>query len=338
MTAALFKRIMYLIATVLTVAILFLTMYLPQGVWLLASVFLFLNISLDTSLQRRTLVIAVAGAASLGLIFIGTLLAPFALAQVILFTSVTGYCVYMGARRGKAAYPWFVVNFMGVLTIHADGTLASALSHTQAALAGIGVVVAAQIILLPYFNRDEYRRCKIQVLKSLSRLSETVFACLILPEYSDNIYSFERRIHKQKIKCLTSMALLAQREQAAAASSLEVRKLQTLFEMLVDIGQIRRRVTDHTVFSLCTDEMKGIDLAIKDLFTAFAGGDGEQQEAALLALGRYITQLESTFEHILRVTAREPLVFVLMLGSLKTLVKQCREQLGVTAEYAEVIS
>lgn len=338
MTAALFKRIIYLIATVLAVVILFLTLYLPQGVWLLTSAFLFLNISLDTTLSRRTLVIAGTGAASLGLMFIGTLMAPFVLAQVILLALVTGYCVYMGARRGKAAYPWFVANFMAVLSMQTDGTLTAALDHAEAALAGIVVVLAAQVILLPYFNRDEFRRSKKQVLHRLSRLSENIFACLISPEYSDNHYLFERRIHKEKIKCLTAMALLAQREIAAEATDVTADKMQTLFEMLVDIGQIRRRVTDHTVFSLCTDEIKGIDLSIKNMFAAFASGESGQQEAALSVLVRYITQLESTFEHVLRVTAREPLVFVLMLASLKTLAQQCREQLGLSDEYAEVVS
>lgn len=327
---------LYIIATVLTVAILFFTMDFSQGVWLLASAFLFLNISFETSLRRRTLVLAAVGAAALAWVFIGSLAASMMLVQAVLLTLATGYCIYMTVRHGQTAYPWFAANVLGVMAVNSDGTVTAALSHAEAVLISLGVVLAGQIILLPFFARDEYRWCKKRVLHRLSRLSENIFACLISSGYVDNLYLFERRIHKQKIKCLTRMALLAQREQAAASSDAAAYKMQKLFEMLLDIGQIRRRVTDHTVFALCVDEMKGIDHAIRNVFAALAGHDDDQQDAALTKLEKYVTQLESTFEHVLRVTAREPLVFVLMLAGLKELIKECREQWCVGSAYAEV--
>lgn len=327
-TAALIKRILYLIAVVLTTAFVYLHSYLQEGVWLFASVLLFLNITVETTLLRRSLEIAATALVAAVLIFIGTLLASSITAQIFFHSIVTGCCVYMGAKYGKAAYPWFVVNVLAVLSLHTEATLAAAIHHASAVTTGAVIVLAAQIILLPFFNLDEFYRARKLTLYRLSRVSTAIFTCLIAPDYTDNVYLYERRVHKQKIKCLNKMAVLADREKAAGKPPQTSQQMQTLFEMIIDIGQIRRRVTDHTVFALCNDELSGIDAAIDQLLTALAGDNIGRIADGLLMLDKYINQFESNFEHILRVTAREPLVFVLMLSSLKALQESCRNISG----------
>jgi hypothetical protein len=324
MTAALFKRFLYLIATLSIVAIVFLKYYIPQGVWLMVPALLFLNISLDTSLFRRSVTIVTAGALSVLLIFAGTLIAPFVAMQIIVQSLVTGYCVYMGAVRGKAAYPWFAANFLGVLSINADGTFAAAVMHSEAALISIIIVLFAQIILLPFFNRDEYQSCRNLVLRRLRDLSEAIFSCLISVEYPDNIYLFERRIHKEKVRFLDAMGLMSQRAAAAGINHAVTNELQTLFEIIIDIGQVRRRVTDHTTFALCSDELTGINSSIAMLLPILFSGKKNKINEAMLLLEKYVTQFESCFEHVLKVSAREPLAVMLMLSSVKAFIKQCR--------------
>ena len=128
------------------------------------------------------------------------------------------------------------------------------------------------------------------------------------------------------------MAVLSEREKAAGKSAHTSHQMQTLFEMILDIGQIRRRVTDHTVFALCNDELSGIDDALNQLLPALASDNKQKVADGLLMMERYITQFESNFEHILRVTAREPLVFVLMLGTLKSLLEECSQISGLHTE------
>lgn len=335
MTAALIKRILYLFLVVIMTTFAFILAYWQQGVWLFASVLLLVNLSLETTLWRRSIEITATALLAAVLVFCGTLLGAIIPAQIIFFSAVTGCCVYMGAKQSKSAYAWFIINFMTVLALNSDAVMSSAIHQVTALIAGAVIVLLAQIILLPFFSRDEYERSRQLTLYRLSRVASEIFTCLLAPDYPDNVYLYERRVHKQKIKCLKRMSLLSAREKAAGKSVQVPYEMQTLFEMIIDIGQIRRRVTDHTVFALCSDELTGIDAAIKQLFAAFASGSKQQQADGLLLLQKYINQFESNYEHIIRVTAREPLVFLLMLGALKSLLEECWQISGLSTRPAE---
>lgn len=333
--AALIKRILYLFLVVIATTFAYMLAYWQESVWLFASVLLLLNLSLETTLWRRTIEIASTTLLTVTLVFCGTLLAALIPAQIIFFSIVTGCCVYMGAKYSQSAYAWFIINFLTVLSLQSDASFSAAIQHVDAVLAGAAIVLLAQIILLPFFNRDEYHRSRRLTLYRLSRMSSVIFTCLLSPDYPDNIYLYERRVHKQKIKCLNRMSLLSAREKAAGKSVRVSYEMQTLFEMIIDIGQIRRRVTDHTVFALCSDELTGINVAINQTFTALGANNQKKIADGLRLLYKYIIQFESNYEHILRVTAREPLVILLMLGTLKSLLEECQQISGVTLQSAE---
>jgi hypothetical protein len=337
MTAALFKRMLYLIATVSSVAIFFLETRLPQAAWLLAAAFLLVNITLETTLLRRSMVIAATGLVTALLIFISLQLRIFLPAQYLMLALVTGVCTYGGVVKSNDTYPFFVVNFLVVLSLYSE-TNAPPIVAAAYVVLGMLVTLVAQLLLLPFFTRDEHRRSEAQVFYRLDKLASVILSCFTTSDYSENVYLYERRVHKQKIKCLGTMAELAAREtgitKPARCLSTE---MQTFFEIILDIGQLRRRVTDHTVFALCPNEMIAIQLSIALMFRAFASRQNKEQlELSMLSFERDLYQLENIFETVIKVTAREPLAFVLFLSALKSLLQHGRQLTGMlTLEVAE---
>lgn len=326
MTAALIKRILYYIATVTSVAIVFLASVLPQGAVFVLAAALLMNLSLETTLLKRSGMIAATAATGGVLLWLGCVLAPYFPAQLIFIALVTAVCAYTGTQNSRYAYPLFIVNFLALISLHSGEP---ALQTMLSVFAAAALVIAAQIVLLPFFNRDEYQRSIKRVLQRMSRLSTNIFTCMLSPDYADSVYLYERRVHKQKIKCLNQMHLLARRELAVRHAHIQVCGMQTLFEIILDLGQLRRRVTDHATFALCAKELRRLAVDINNLLTAMALNQRESLQLNLAALQRSIHEFEDTFEHVLKVAAPEPLVFILFTGALKALLGHCREMAGV---------
>src|SRR3990167_1811350 len=92
--------------------------------------------------------------------------------------------------------------------------------------------------------RQCYRKLALVHLK---RLNQEIFSCFLQPEYSDNIYLFERRIHLQKNKCIRAIYRL---HDVGIVS-----QLNELYANLMDMAQLRRRVKDYTLFDICRPEL-----------------------------------------------------------------------------------
>lgn len=140
--------------------------------------------------------------------------------------------------------------------------------------------------------------------RALDLLSRDIFACFLQPDYIDNVYLFERRLHESKRKSLLCLARMRER------------KLDTLFDLLMDMALLRHRVSDHTIFSLCSSELSAISEEISKLFLEMSGIVRDE-----IVLAEKIQLFEDMFRHVLNVTAREPLAFLLFIASLKAFRK-----------------
>lgn len=150
-------------------------------------------------------------------------------------------------------------------------------------------------------------------MNSLNVLLREVFSCLLEPDYVSQLYYFERRLHKQKNKCLNNISCI----QVVDAKN----RCMHLFEVILDIAQLRRRVTDHTTFGIVTNELSDILLALNTSFAQIQKkilnkktGSNEDH-----SLSRAIDGFEGIYFSVVNVAAREPLVFLLFIDGLKTL-------------------
>jgi len=159
---------------------------------------------------------------------------------------------------------------------------------------------------LAFLLRRKDSHCEHQFKRHLCYLTGDIFSCLLAPDYQDNLYLYERRVHKEKINCLYWLAELRNYRGIEDESE--------WLTLLLDAGQLRRRVTDHTIFGLCSDELMDIEAALIAIIP-YLGTINSVEPLAFLTAS--LDSFDDSFEHVIKVSAREPLVFILFLGALR---------------------
>ena len=185
---------------------------------------------------------------------------------------------------------------------------------------GALLILLLRIIFWPYFSRSEttfFFRKAIRVLKTLQ---DEIYACFLQAEYVDSEYLFERRIHSEKRR----FALCIEKLKEVDDKNTMLIKLENIYALLLDAAQLRRRVSDHTIFELCQHELKSLLIALDHLFLTLERSITTSQCLDQDFLTREINQLESMFQSILQVTAREPIIFLLFIYHLKVLREEIK--------------
>lgn len=152
-----------------------------------------------------------------------------------------------------------------------------------------------------------------RAMDSLSVLLTEIFSCLLEPSYPSELYYFERRLHKQKNKSLIKINNI----EIADAKN----RCLHLFEVIQDIAQLRRRVTDHSTFAIATNELRALLLALKASFIQLQKKllNKDIINAESESLASAIDGFERIYFSVINVAAPEPLVFLLFIDGLKTL-------------------
>lgn len=260
-----------------------------------------------------------------------TLLTGFVLAALMALVSVMHVYIFMTACLLFVAtltvinlsyrYPRYFYLLQGVNVLIIFATFV--LPVSSAIYLQIYPVVAAsclaamcQVIFLPWLTRSQQRAFTVAAIKKLHAVEKDVFACFIRPEYADNIYLFEHRLH------------LAKANYFAAISDLNVNdkhylQLQIIFDVLMDVAQLRRRVTDFNIFTVCEREMLAIDVVLGEVFAEMREVTlARKDKIDVYPLEEKITQLADHYQAILNVAAKEPLAFLLFIASLNHLCKE----------------
>ena len=200
---------------------------------------------------------------------------------------------------------------------------------------GVAIAALLQIVFYPYFIRNELKPLLVISIRELKKLNREIFSCLLEPEYAENIYLYERRLHLKKIQFLHAMSrlrditTLAETRLSDAEKATHewwLTKLDLLFENMIDYSQLRRRVTDYSTFSVCTQEMKNIAEEISRCLDAvIAHVKGRKYFPNANQLNAYLDQLETHYHHVLQVASPEPLVFLIFIDSLHAFSKKMEE-------------
>ena len=132
---------------------------------------------------------------------------------------------------------------------------------------------------------------------SLGRLNQAIFACLLDPLYPDNLYLFEHRIHKYKREFMRA--------------SLRYSELNHFFDAMMNYAQLRWRVTDYSVLSVCENELKNLSQAI-DVYIML------EDESPLKAA---LQKFESIYQSVLQVPSPDALAFLLFIDGVRASCK-----------------
>jgi uncharacterized membrane protein YgaE (UPF0421/DUF939 family) len=341
------KRLSYLILVALAVYLIKPHFYSSQSYWLIWSALILSLITSGDSFKRRITMIVITGLTAAFACFIAGCLTPITILLGIYLFIITLVCAVASQLYPRYFFPTFIINLFVILS----STSVSFAENTERfVFISIGVVIAAvlQIIFYPYFIRNERQSYLLIALRSLKKLNNDIFSCLLEPAYSDNIYLFERRLHASKNQFIQALSRLREVTQLAetklnederAAHEHLLLNLDLLFENMLDYSQLRRRVTDYTTLSLCSQELKNISLEIDKSIDGLINHVSHKKfYPNLNKLTQYVNQLESHYHHVLQIASREPLVFLLFIDSLNAFIKRLDELYSYPALHANNLS
>ena len=298
------RRLLYFLLLITTALIIFSQSTHPQRHWLIwSSLFLSLVTQGDTFLQRQTIITLTALACLLSVwLAANAHIMPFALAIILLFITMT--CVYFSQRYTRYSLAFFIINLFALLSgcfpppHHEEAQCLLFISE------GAAMTLLFQFLFWPGYKKGESSALFLIAMQSLKNLNQDIFACFLQSDYADNKYQYEKRLHDQKMRFMQTIS------QSKKIGKKLAGELTTIFEILLDCAQLRGRVSDFSIFQVCATELAAIFEAMDKLFLATAPIDTER-------LNDCIQRLEESYQHVLSVTAKEPLPFMLFIASLR---------------------
>lgn len=330
LSASSIKRLVYLIlVTGVTFFMAFYLLATSESHWLVWSCLVLSLITIGDTVLTRVAIIFITGLTIAIAVFIsGVAASSLVFLSAYLFL-LTAFNIFLAQRYPTYALLFFLVSLFAILAAIPVIPLTLNADRTLYILAGAFISGFFQILFAFNFIHDELRICLQRVLTSLARLTDETFSCFLRPEYVDNIYLFERRLHVQKYKFMQAMDKLRNLAKAAEGTmhlaeketiQQTITRLEQLFDAVIDCSQLRRRVSDHTTFEVCAVELKAISKDIERIFAEMIEmPKNKKRELDTSQLASDIKRFEENYLNVLQVTAREPLVFLLFISSLSGL-------------------
>ncbi len=322
------KKIAYLILVLGTALIVYFQLGAVQASWMFFSAFIFSLIAPNTAqlsslikffLQTLLLILI--------LLIVGNTFVPSYL-QILMILAVIMILARLPARYSKNELIIILVSVFAILASMFPLHFAANLTRCGMMLIGFFIAITWQLII--FYHQNNLRDAEVMLVTALNHLSACIMSCFLEPEYSENRYSFEYRLYKQKTNCLQSFLQLEQQIKVSASQIEQTRFIQfnLIFDVLVSCAQLRFRITDFSVLDVCKIELTEIDLALTRVWRAMLAKP-EELKIGITELKWKIERLDDNFQHVLQVSAPEPLVLLLLIVNLRYL---CNEMMVMVDE------
>lgn len=321
-----FKRFLYLFLVIAIAFIINRTFFSIDSAWLIWSVAMVALIMEGTTFRRRLISVVKLGFMMILSILFAGIAVQWPITTILYFVLLVGVGAYLSQYHPAHFWVIIITVLSGLLSGLMPATYLDTVMRISSVMVATGIVLCAQFIFYPYFVRNELRSLMVNSLVNLQKINASTFDCLIDPEYVDNIYLYERRVHDRKkqwmrvmgrIREALSLLSTAMSQDEREANERLVRLQEKLYENMMDFAQLRRRVTDYTSLSVCSQELNDIANEINRLFEGVIKRFYQQHLFANESvLEMKIKRLDDSYQHVLQVAVREPLVFLLFIDSL----------------------
>lgn len=314
---------------------------LSQSVWMVWSIFLFALLTVEGSLVFRAGLVILSGTvATIGVSIVRLLqVEPMVLLGFI--TLATFACLYYGQRYTDYLFPAFIINLM-LLLANLPLVSHSISQVSQSILLGAFVVAAIDCIFHVWSVKRQQRILIANALNALKHLVDDIFACYLQPDYADNVYLYERRLHLQKQRYLQSQVLLTNElkdnhhsEQEAKHYMQLLKQFDLVYDVLLDAAQLRRRLSDFTVLAVCQDELRALARGFHACILQLTRKVKNPEAVIVMQdVTASIERLEAIYQQVLQVSAPEPLVIQLFIASLTALYEELNALMMLLAKDA----
>lgn len=291
---------------------------LPRYHWLLVSIVVFTLTTIIFRYQQKIFALLIIAISTTILIALTPLFMVSTYASVAFLFFVTFGLTYAGQQYPRYYLATFMMNLLVLVRSVTPVDTMTTITQSLLMLIALALMLLVQLIFILATKNQIVIREENIVLQQLGKLTKEIFNCFLMTEYNDNLYLFERRLHVAKNNYLQAIAdfeFNVPNKHKILAQSFEL-----VYLALMNCTQLRRRVSDFTVFSLCKDELIVIANAILDYLAALQHCHTEVSTCNTDKLAYALQRFEENYVAVLQVTAREPLVFHLFIANIKSLI------------------
>lgn len=317
------RRLIYLILVVLTALAVEVRYVSGQGYWVLWAGLSLAIIVGGGGFAKRLSITLVSGVLLSVTSILANTLTLYPPLLVVYLISLIYFAMLFIQRDPNHHYSVFTVLFFTILSAALPTTLVGGIDRGCDIFVGAIIACVYQCIFLPAFYRSEINAKIYQMIESLVKLTDEIFACFLQPAYAENTYSYERRIHVQKKRFIGLLQYAIQMDTKKNHYHAMLVSLEKIFELLLSCALLRVRVTDQTIFAVChqelTDIYEELRLNLNEMLNVFKRKNSYLNTQGLLDR---IERLENNYQTVLQVTAYEPLVFLLFISSLKDIKEE----------------
>jgi hypothetical protein len=302
-------RFFFVLLSTCALLVLYFYFPLPEHYWLLWLGFLLSQLNLGETLKQRVVYLAATTFFSIVCICAASYaVANPSLLAALLFV-VTASCVWLSGKFVQQTTMFFTINLFVILGA-CFATGGASIKNCIAFLgAGSLVVIFLQVLFFSREKKNEGRALERLAFRSLQQFNQDFFACLLEADYLENRYIYEKRLHDQKVKFMQIVLSVSDQQIAS--------KLNELFASMLDYAQLRARVSDFTIFSVCVKELTAIADDINKLLSLLLSATGKREALETENLANQILKFEDHYQHVLKIAAKEPLPFVLFIAGLR---------------------
>lgn len=327
-----FRRLIYfIIVSFLAIFAASLFSY-SQTCWLIWSAVGLSLVTAGNTFLQRSISIASTGVLLAASTLLFTWLSSFPLLLFIFLPIATISIIYLMTKKENWLLSLYLLNFFILLAVLSDNNLTLNVKHAQLILLGTLIALLPQIIFWPHFISNQVKQTMLVSIQELQELINVVFFALLENDYPEKQYVYEKRIHTQKTKLIAARQQLQNLVKKNKHYSETKKNILTnllnqfdlLYESFITCAQVRWQVTDHTIFGVCEQDLAGIVQEINRAFAEFIKilGVKNKLHADLTILTIKINQLEYTYQNVMQVTAREPIIILLFIANLQAFAKE----------------
>lgn len=319
------RRIIYILLVTWAGLIAYVTIPHPILAWFLLPLYLFSLIDLHRQWSVQIISLLMMGTlVSFGIIICGTLINELYLSfAVFLLSILTSYlCVnFMGACSQLSVYMILALLLFRV-SYHSDIV-------TDWPIINLVFIATLSLVLFHFIFLYRYSENLVQewlliALRQLKKLNFTIFDIITQANYPQNRYLFERRVHQTKIQLLKSILklqdLIIQSKSHQLDFKIVLKHLNEVSQFILMCGQIRNHIQDPHELELCANELHDVFFALQHNISILMETIRKKSpQKNFYAMEEKIELLEVNYTNVLRVAARDPMNFLLLIANLKKL-------------------
>jgi hypothetical protein len=174
-----------------------------------------------------------------------------------------------------------------------------------------------------FFRKTSVRLMKwifANCLRKTAALSDAIFSVYLTRNYQEQLFVYERKLHWQRNAFSFARNALARFDNTKRPAFVKLlENIEQVYEILLAIGLLVYRVSDHSTFEVANKELLALGDSVATYLKALAAQLPHGRMDAPTTLTDAIQELQDINHDALQVVAPDPMVFILFIQDFKAL-------------------